>query len=99
MTKEEIYVTRYYPVARAAGEMFRMDPLVILAQGAFESAWGSSTLATKYNNFFGITAAGSPNAFWDGRSYQAQNKYKLKFRVYKTPEDGFRDFARLIAGK
>jgi len=99
MTKEEIYVTRYYPVARAAGEMFRMDPLVILAQGAFESAWGSSTLATKYNNFFGITAAGSPNAFWDGRFYQAQNKYKLKFRVYKTPEDGFRDFARLIAGK
>ena len=99
MTKEESYVTRFYPAAKAAGQMFRMDPLVILAQGAFESAWGGSTLATKYYNFFGITAAGSPNAFWDGRFYQAQNKYRLKFRVYKTPQDSFMDFARLIAGR
>jgi flagellar protein FlgJ len=99
MTKEELYVTKYYPLAVAAGEMFQLNPLVILAQGAFESGWGTSTLAKTYNNFFGITAAGSPNAFWDGKSYQATNQYRLKFRVYNNPDDSFRDFARLIAAK
>jgi flagellar protein FlgJ len=99
MTKEERYVTTYFPMAQAAGTLFQMNPLVILAQGAFESAWGTSALATNHRNFFGITAAGSPNAFWDGRSYQATNQYRLKFRVYSTSEDSFKDFARLISAK
>jgi flagellar protein FlgJ len=99
MEKEEQYVEGYFEAAKAAGEMFRMDPLVILAQGALESAWGSSHLAKAHNNFFGITiGSGKANAFWDGKKmYQAQNQYKLKFRSYETPENGFKDFARLIA--
>jgi flagellar protein FlgJ len=97
MTKEETYVTANYEYARQAGELFNMNPLVILAQGAMETGWGTSTLARQHNNYFGITAAGKPNAFWDGRFYQAQNKYRLKFRVYGTPQDSFKDFARLIS--
>ena len=77
-TKTENYVVNHYEYAKKAGERFKMDPLVILSQGAFESAWGTSALATKYNNFFGITAGGKPNEFWKGGVYQAQNQYKLK---------------------
>lgn len=96
-TKTENYVVNNYPYAKKAGERFKMDPLVILAQGSFESAWGTSNLSTKYNNFFGITASGSKNEFWKGGVYQAQNKYKLKFRTYDSPHDSFNDFARLIS--
>ena len=97
--KSEDYVVTYLPYAKAAGERFKMDPLIILSQGAHESAWGTSGLAKNSNNFFGITAGGSPNEFWDGKIYQAQNQYKLKFRVYPTPQDSFYDFARLISSK
>ncbi|MEN9331099.1 MAG: Mannosyl-glycoprotein endo-beta-N-acetylglucosaminidase [Bacteroidota bacterium] len=48
-TKTEQYVTDNYPYAKKAGEKFAMDPLVILAQGSFESAWGTSNLSKKYN--------------------------------------------------
>ena len=93
------YVSKHYEYARKAGERFRMDPLVILAQAAHESAWGSSSLAKNQHNFFGITAAGSPNEFWKGDVYQSGGKYKLKFRVYPSAQDSFYDFARLIASK
>ena len=93
----EQYVIKNYEYAKKAGDRFKMDPLVILAQGSFESAWGTSNLSTKYNNFFGITAGGKPNEFWKGGVYQAQNQYKLKFRTYVSPQDSFNDFARLIS--
>jgi flagellum-specific peptidoglycan hydrolase FlgJ len=98
-TKIENYVVSNFQYAKAAGLKFNMDPMVILAQGAHESGWGTSGLATRSNNFFGITAGGTKNEYWDGTFYQAQNKYKLKFRVYKTPQDSFYDFARLISSK
>jgi flagellar protein FlgJ len=97
--KSESYVEKYLPYATAAGERFNMDPFVILAQGAQESGWGTSNLSQNYNNFFGFTAGGKPNEFWDGKFYEAKNKYKLKFRVYKTPQESFMDFARLISSK
>jgi len=95
--KTEQYVVDNYTYAKKAGEKFNMDPLVILAQGSFESAWGTSNLSKKYNNFFGITAGGSKNEYWKGGVYQAQNQYKLKFRTYESPQDSFYDFARLIS--
>jgi len=97
--KTEQYVVDNYTYAKKAGEKFNMDPLVILAQGSFESAWGTSNLSKKYNNFFGITAGGSKNEYWKGGVYQAQNQYKLKFRTYESPQDSFYDFARLISSK
>jgi flagellar protein FlgJ len=97
--KVENYVTKNWEHAKAAAERFNMDPMVILAQGAQESGWGTSNLSVNHNNFFGFTAGGKPNEFWDGRSYEAQNKYKLKFRVYNSPKESFLDFARLIESK
>jgi flagellar protein FlgJ len=96
-TKTEQYVINNYEYAKKAGERFKMDPLVILAQGSFESGWGTSNLSKNYNNYFGITAGGKTNEFWKGGVYQAQNQYKLKFRIYTSPQDSFYDFARLIS--
>lgn len=96
---KETFVTTYLPLAQKAGERFGMNPAVILAQAAIESGWASSYGARVRKNFFGITAAGSPNAFWDGSFSVGQNQYALKFRVYKTEQDSFYDFARLISSK
>ena len=98
MTKEQ-FTTTYYPLSKKAGERFGMNPEIILAQAAMESGWGSSYGARVRKNFFGITAAGSPNEFWDGSFSVGQNQYALKFRVYKTEQDSFYDFARLISSK
>ena len=98
MTKEQ-FTTTYYPLAKKAGDRFRMNPEIILAQAAIESGWGSSYGARVRKNFFGITAAGGPNEFWDGSFSVGQNQYALKFRVYKTEQDSFYDFARLISSK
>ena len=96
---KETFVTTYLPLAQTAGERFGMNPAVILAQAAIESGWGSSYGARVRKNFFGITAAGSPNEFWDGSYTIANNQYRLKFRVYRTAQDSFYDFARLISSR
>jgi len=96
MSKEE-FTQMYYPLAVVAGEKYRMDPGIILSQAAIESNWGSSYGAQTRKNFFGITASGTPNEFWDGSYSVSQNVYKIKFRIYKTAQDSFFDFARLIS--
>lgn len=91
------FTTTYYPMAQKAGERFAMPPEIILAQAAIESGWGKSYGARVRRNFFGITAAGPTNPYWDGSYSVANNAYALKFRVYQTEQDSFYDFARLIS--
>lgn len=99
MTKQE-FIKQYLSPAQQAGETFGINPVIILAQSAIETGWGESTLAQVHNNFFGITAYGRPNAFWKGAKTNLSDgdtaKASLSFRCYKTPEDSFMDFARLI---
>ena len=64
--EKHLFVKIYGEAARMAGELFGMNPVVILAQGAIESGWGESVLAVKYHNLFGITGYGVANAYWHG---------------------------------
>ena len=89
------FVKGYGGAARMAGELYGMNPVVILAQAAIESGWGESTLAVKYHNFFGITGYGVTNAYWHGGKTDLGNG-GLLFRRYDTPEHSFQDFARLV---
>lgn len=88
----------YYPLASNAGNRFGMNPIDILAQSAQETGWGESYGAKVRKNFFGITASGPVNQYWDG-SYNVSTVSGLKFRTYKTAQDSFYDFARLITSK
>lgn len=89
------FVVKYYELAVKVGKKFGLHPLVILAQGSIESGWGTSQLARQNNNFFGITAYGKPNQYWTGEK-RVSTTSGLPFRSYKTVEDGFSDFARII---
>ncbi|WP_456086711.1 glucosaminidase domain-containing protein [Parabacteroides sp.] len=94
--EKRLFVKMYGEAARTAGELFGMNPVVILAQGAIESGWGESVLAVKYHNFFGIAGYGVANAYWHGGKTDLGNG-GLLFRRYDTPEHGFMDFARLVS--
>ena len=70
---KQSFTTKYLPAARMAGELYGLNPVVILAQAAIESGWGESRLATCYNNFFGLTGYGVSNAYWHGGKTDLDN--------------------------
>lgn len=93
--KQSEFLTPLLPLAQKAGEAFRINPVVILAQAAIESGWGQSTLAVEHHNYFGITAYGRPNVWWKGEGIEL-GAHSLRFRVYDSPADSFMDYARLV---
>ena len=96
--KRADFIARYYGIAEKVGRAFGINPIVILAQGAIESGWGTSNLATNYNNFFGITAYGATNNYWKGGKYVSTTS-NLPFRTYTSVANSFSDFARLLVAK
>jgi len=53
------FINRIAPSANSIGKSIGVPPLFIIAQLALESAWGRSSLTSKYNNFGGIKAVGN----------------------------------------
>lgn len=74
----------------------------IIAQAILESGWGGSSLASKYNNFFGLKCGGS----WKGKSVNLATKEEYtagtltdirdNFRVYDSIEDGVKGYFEFI---
>jgi flagellar protein FlgJ len=93
--KRVTFVMKYYETAVKVAKLFNIHPLIILAQGSVESGWGTSKFATEDNNFFGITAFGSPNKYWTGEK-RISTSSGIAFRHYKTVEACFSDYARII---
>lgn len=89
------FVCLYLPMALEAEQLFRISPVVILAQAAIESGWGESTLAKEHHNLFGITGYGPANDYWHGGTVEL-TKNSIRFRKYLTHRDSILDFARLI---
>ena len=98
MTKEQKFLNDYIPIAVATEKEFGIAAEIILAQAALEGNFGTSYAVKNRKNHFGITAAGAKNKYWDG-SFSVSTTSGLKFRIYKTHEDSFKDFARLIKVK
>lgn len=92
------FVISRYKAAIEAGREYGLNPLFILTNAALEGGWGESTHAKNHNNDFGITAGQKTSKYWNG-SKTAPNSLGLSFRIYKTREDGFKDYARLISEK
>lgn len=95
MHKKE-FIQQFLPAAQAAGEHYKLNPVVILAQAAVESGWGESDLCKVYHNYFGITGYGKSNIYWNGGKTEPGEKSHLQFRIYPMPQQSFFDFARLI---
>ena len=74
----------------------------IIAQAILESGWGGSSLASKYNNFFGLKCGSS----WKGKSVNMATKeeynvgtltdIRANFRVFDSIEDGVKGYFEFI---
>ena len=98
MHKKE-FIQKFLPAAQAAGEHYKLNPVVILAQAAIESGWGESALCKINHNFFGLTGYGQPSLYWKGAKtpkIEDGGISHLQFRIYESDEQSFFDFARLF---
>ena len=74
----------------------------IIAQAILESSWGSSVLASKYNNYFGLKCGGSWK--WKSVNMATQEEYPVgvmtdirdNFRVFDDFDDGIRGYFEFI---
>ena len=83
---KQAYISTHLADAQSAGDRFHLNPIILLAQAALESGWGTSRLAREANNHFGITGYGASNAFWHGGRVTARYKRgELLFRRYDPP--------------
>jgi flagellum-specific peptidoglycan hydrolase FlgJ len=94
MTKEEFF-KKYYNFAESATKGTGLSPILILSQAYVESGAGKSSLAIKYNNFFGVKADKS----WQGKTVILKTREQTKdgvsytindkFRIYSNPYESF----------
>ena len=74
----------------------------VIAQAILESGWGNSTLASKYNNYFGMKCGSG----WIGKSVNMRTSEEFSpgtisyindnFRVYDNPQQGIQGYFDLL---
>lgn len=98
VSKEE-FIERIVPHAQELQASYGVLPSIIVGQGILESNWGQSTLASEYNNLFGIKAYG------DQRKVNLETQEYINevwitiqgdFRVYDTWEESMDDHTKLF---
>lgn len=95
-TPAESYIERYKNIAIAEMNGSGIPASITLAQGILESGSGNSKLAKEANNHFGIKCATE----WKGETVLQDDDNKDDcFRVYKSPEESFRDHTEFLKRK
>ncbi len=80
--KTEQYVVNNYQFAKKAGDRFKMDPSGYFGARRLSKVPGEPpSIINQITIIFSVSPqVVTPNEFWKGGVYQAQNQYKLKFR-------------------
>ena len=90
------YIEKYKDVAMREMQEYKIPASITLAQGLLESGNGNSELAKKSNNHFGIKC----HKDWKGgRTYHDDDERGECFRVYKTPEESYRDHSIFLSAR
>lgn len=92
----EEYIDRYAKVARGEMDKFGVPASISLAQGLIESRAGSSTLAQRNNNHFGIKCF-SHNCKAGHCSNFTDDSHKDFFRNFKNPWESWRAHSQMIS--
>ena len=99
------FVARHQDAAQRVAQETGIPAAFMIGQAGHETGWGRSEIrnadGSSANNLFGIKAT----AGWTGKVatvttteyiHGEPRKVKAKFRAYDSPEESFRDYARLI---
>ncbi len=93
---QEDYIRKYRDVAIREMKEFRVPASITLAQGLLESGSGTSYLAVKANNHFGIKC----HQDWRGKKvYRDDDQKNECFRAYKHAEESFRDHSQFLSNR
>jgi len=84
------YIGFAYPLAQADWRESQVPISFGIAQSAVESGWGSSGLATNYNNYFGIKCPGVP------APSRCISMSGADWRAYASARDSFLDHGRFL---
>lgn len=95
------FINKLAPQAQLLQGQYNVLPSITLAQAILESDWGSSQLASKYHNLFGVKAqtAGVKSVYLDTQEY-VNGRYvtvKAHFQVYDSWNDSLSNHAKLLA--
>lgn len=91
-----IYIENYHSLAVQKMQSHGIPASITLAQGILESAAGTSDLAIKANNHFGIKC----HSQWQGETYyKTDDKENECFRKYKSVEDSYNDHSDFLKAR
>lgn len=91
--KRQEYIRKYSDIAVGQMNKYGIPASIILAQACLESANGTSKLATKANNHFGIKCSNS----WKGKRYYHTDDARGEcFRKYKRVTDSYKDHSEFL---
>lgn len=97
ISKDE-FIHKLIEPSKKCYEQYGILPSVVIGQAILESQWGTSELAARYNNYYGIKADSS----WNGAicNYSTKENYndviKANFRAYSTIEESVLDLGAFI---
>ncbi|MEN2307233.1 glycoside hydrolase family 73 protein [Lentilactobacillus parabuchneri] len=95
------FINKLAPQAQRLQGQYNILPSITLAQAILESDWGTSKLASKYYNLFGVKAQdGSTNSVYLNTQEFVNCRYvtvKARFQVYQNWNESLADHAKLLA--
>lgn len=98
--QQQAFLDKIGPVAQAVGSQYNVYASVMMAQAIVESAWGTSTLSSQYNNYFGIKGDynGSYVSFPTSEWSADKGYYTIyaNFRKYPSATESFADNGALL---
>lgn len=95
---QDEFFNKYASAAMEQQQRYGIPASVTLAQMAYESFWGQSTLATAGNNFFGIKCSSEWLAAGKPYSLHNDDKPNEKFCNYASVDESIEHHSRLLMG-
>lgn len=93
------YIEAYAPAAQKLSELSGVPAAIPLAVAGLESGWGSSELAQKGHNHFGIKAHGRQKRYClETTEYFKGRRHRVRdcFRAYSYAEESYFDFTQFL---
>lgn len=93
------FVKKIAPYAVELGKEYGVLPSITIAQAILESDWGTSSLASQYNNYFGIKGNDPSNTkVLQTKEYTNGQWITIngRFRVYSDFRESMRDHTKLL---
>ncbi len=100
LAKKQAFIEDLAPYAQTLKTNYGVLPSITLAQAIIESNWGTSALAAKYHNLFGVKATSSQAGQEMTTQEYVNGTWKTvtaRFRSYSNNYSSMREHAQLLA--